>query len=113
MSCKEHITLTCFWLLPKGVPNFKRSEPVGSEGAFMQEFNRLYLFCKGGNDNLKQFDRERLFINMLEKLHPDDAILLCHVKDKKINYSFLTYALFKEAFPDWLPEKAKEENDVD
>jgi hypothetical protein len=97
------------WLLPKGVPNFKKAEPIGAENAFHMEFNRLYLFCKGGADSLKQYDRERLFINMLEKLHPEDALLLCNVKDKKINYPFLTYNMFYDSFPGWLPERTKEE----
>jgi len=99
------------WLLPKGVPPHKSANPLETEMGLHQELQRLYLFCKGGNDSLKQYDREKLFINVLEKLHPADAELLCAVKDKRINYPFLTYALFKEAFPDWLPDKEKEDGE--
>ena len=34
---------------------------------------------------------------------------MCNVKDKKINYPFLTYSFFYEAFPGWLPEPRDED----
>lgn len=97
------------WLLPKGIPPYKPAPTMDTDGILHKEFHKLYLFCKGGHDTLKQFKREKLFIDLLEILHPEDAILICNVKDKKINYPFLTYLIFKEAFPDWLPEPREED----
>jgi len=99
------------WLLPSGSPPFKKAEPVGSEDAFHQELSRLYLFFEGGAPHLKQFQREKLFIDMLEKLHPDDAQVLINMKDKKIAYPFLTKNLFNEAFPEWGLGEDKEEGE--
>ena len=97
------------WLLPPGKPPFKAMGNSDEFGANLyKEMDRLYLFFAFGgipaHHELKQFDRERLFISLLEKIHPEDARILLGAKDDhKIVYPFLTYALFKEAFPDWLP----------
>ena len=103
------------WLLPKGKPPFKALEYNDEFGANLyNETSRLYLFFAFGGEpahkELKQFDRERLFISLLEKIHPADArILLIAKEERKIGYPFLTYNLFREAFPDWLPENKSEE----
>jgi hypothetical protein len=95
------------WLLPKGEPPYKPASEIDTYGTFHQEFHKLYLFCDGANTNLTKAKREKLFIDLLSVLHPQDAKLLCAVKDKYIPYPFLTYALFRESFPNWLPEKGE------
>ena len=67
------------------------------------EARRLYLFIEGGHPTLKQTRREQLFIELLEILNPEDAKLLCNIKDKKMPYKGITYNLTKEVFPDILP----------
>ena len=42
-----------------------------------------YNFVKGGNDALRPMKREQLFMQLLEGLHPDEAEIICLVKDKK------------------------------
>lgn len=71
--------------LPDGDPPFKPAvEPIGMTPTnFMQEMRRLYIFTKA--QQLKPIRREALFIELLEGLHPDEAKVLCAVKDQKLN----------------------------
>jgi hypothetical protein len=99
------------WLLPKGQMIFAPTRDPDA-AKFYREFKKLYVFCKGGNDALDQTRRENLFIQMLEAIHPDDADLMIHVKDKYLPYPGLDYDLFCEAYPGILPVKAKVNADV-
>ena len=57
---------------------------------------------KGGNDTLRPVKREQLFMQLLEGLHPDEAEIICLVKDKNLKkkYKGLTKPIVEEAFPD-------------
>ena len=56
---------------------------------------------KGGNDRLSQSRREQLFIELLEALHPDEAELLCLVKDRSLGKKYkITHNTVKEAYTD-------------
>ena len=48
--------------------------------------------------------REKMFIDVLESLHPDEAELVLTMKEKKLmgKYSGITPLLVTEAFPDLL-----------
>lgn len=73
------------WLLPKTNPPYKAMDKsMDLQGRLLQENRRMYLFLRGGNDNLTDLRRETLFIQILESVDPDDAKLLCEMKNKKI-----------------------------
>ena len=57
---------------------------------------------KGGNDTLSTVRRETMFIQMLEGLHPDEADILCLVKDKALvrKYPKITQGVVEQAYPD-------------
>ena len=45
--------------------------------------------------------RETMFIQMLEGLHPDEAKIICLVKDKNLTEKYkITKDMVAEAFPD-------------
>ena len=45
--------------------------------------------------------RETMFIQMLEGLHPEEAKIICLVKDKNLTEKYkLTQDIVAEAFPD-------------
>jgi hypothetical protein len=95
------------WLLPKGVPPYKKNDLTDLESVFYAEARKLYLFVKGGNDSLQPLRREALFIEMLENLAPADAELLCSIKDKKLPFKGITPSIVREAFPGLLPDEQK------
>jgi hypothetical protein len=85
------------WLLPEGKPPFKPTDEIGTQGRLFSEWRRLYLFFPG--TPLNQTKREMIFIQILETLDPNDADLLCAVKDKKMPYKSVTKSLIEKAFP--------------
>ena len=97
------------WLLPETAPPYKAlNENQDQESALFSNITKLYLYVDGPTatqKNLKQSKRELLFIQLLESIDPNDAILLLSMKNKKLPFSGLTKKLVSEAFPilakDW------------
>lgn len=90
-------------VLPEGeVPYNKNEAPAGTEHTYLaHEWKVLYNFVKGGNDFLRPVKREQLFLQLLEGLHPDEADIVCMVKDKNLTEKYkLTRPVVEEAFPD-------------
>jgi hypothetical protein len=91
------------WLLPEGNPPYKPLEAHSDqESKLAYEVKKLYLFVAGVTDaqkNLKQSRREQLFIQLLESVDPDDALLLLSMKDKTLPFKTITKTLVAEAFP--------------
>lgn len=85
--------------LPEGDPPYKPCEYLDQEGRLYAEARKIYLFVQGGNPNLTKFKREMLFIQFIEGIDKDDAVLMCHVKDKKLPFKGINAAIVKEAFP--------------
>lgn len=97
------------WLLPKGVPPYKPCEFLDQEARLFQEIRKINLFVKGGeHPNMHPTKREQLFIQFIEGLCPDDAKLICSVKDKKIPYKGITASLVNAAYPGLVLEQKKE-----
>jgi len=90
-------------VLPSGEVPFKPNEsPLGTDhSSLRREFKHFYNFVKGGNDTLPSIRRETIFIQILEGLHPDEAEVLCLVKDKQLQSKYkITKDLVSEAYPD-------------
>ena len=66
-----------------------------------REYQNLYHYVQGGNNELTTTRREMMFINLLEGLHPREAQVLVLTKDKRLTdeYKF-TFDDIKEAYPD-------------
>ena len=92
------------WAIPKGdVPYAVNEAPVGTDHTILsQEAKKLYMFVKGGDNSIKQSQRELIFIQMLEGLSAEEAEFLITVVNQKVNnkYKGFTANLVKEAF-DW------------
>lgn len=90
-------------MLPEGEVPFERNEvPVGTDHTSLRkEWKNLYHFVKGGNDTLSKTRRESMFIQILEGLHPDEADILCLVKDKNLDTKYkISKTVVEKAFPD-------------
>lgn len=86
------------WALPEGVPPYKPSIYPDSQPNLYSSWRRMYLFFPNGGGNLSSLKRENLFIQFLEQLDPEDAKLICAIKDKKMPYS-IPKSHFEKAFP--------------
>tara|TARA_B000000441_G_C21669510_1_gene306431 strand:- start:63 stop:512 length:450 start_codon:yes stop_codon:yes gene_type:complete len=89
--------------IPEGnVPYTPNDAPTPeAQSKLASQYRTLYNYVKGGNDALRQVKRESLFIELLESLHPDEAELVCLVKDKELTKKYrVTHNVVKEAYPD-------------
>ena len=94
---------TAISVLPDGPVPYKENEvPVGTDHTSLRrEWKNLYHFLKGGNDSLSTMRRETMFIQMLEGLHPEEAKIICLVKDKDLESRYkITYEMVQQAYPD-------------
>ena len=95
---------TIVFNLPKGEPPYRKDEaPKGFEPSNLhKQSKRFKYFFKGGQgDNILAVRREKMFIDVLESLHPDEAELVLLMKEKKLmgKYNGITPNLISEAFP--------------
>ncbi len=66
-----------------------------------RECKNFYHFVKGGNDAMKNLRRESMFINLLQGLHPLEAVIIALVKDKKLESKYkISRSIVEEAYPD-------------
>lgn len=95
------------WVLPSGKPPYKPNELVDQQGRLYNEIRKLQYFVDlpGSPSNLHPIKRERMFIEFIEGLAPEDAELMCHVKDKKIPYKAINAKLINSAFPGLIKEE--------
>ena len=94
---------TVISMVPDGQVPYERNEvPVGTDHTSLRkEWKNLYHFVKGGNDTLSQTRRESMFFQMLEGLHPQEADILCLVKDKALATKYkISQSIVSQAFPD-------------
>ena len=90
-------------MLPEGVVPYNENEvPAGTDHTSLRrEFRHLYNFVQGGNSELTPLRRETMFIQILEGLHPEEAKVLCLVKDKNLTSKYkITKDIVSDAYPD-------------
>ena len=90
-------------MLPEGdVPYSPNEAPKGTDhNRLTSEYKNLYHFVKGGNDTLAPLRRESMFIQLLERLHAEEAEVICLTKDKNLTSKYkLTRDVVAEAYPD-------------
>ena len=90
------------WVFPDGeVPYTPNDAPAGTEHTLLlQESRKLWHFIKGADNRTKQVQKEKMFFQILEGLHKDEAQLLVNAKDKKLHqiYKGLSANVVREAF---------------
>lgn len=104
---------TIEFLLPEGKPPHDDPKRVGfSANSLYNQTKRFKYFVKGGpGENMNAPKREKMFIGILETIHPKEGELLVRMKDKKFiksnnsaYYSGVTKKLVQEAFPGLIRE---------
>lgn len=86
------------WLLPKGRPPFKANVPESPPSSLLRENRKFAYIIEGGIETTK-VKRERIFIGILESIHPADAELVLNMVAKKIPVKGLTRKIVQEAYP--------------
>jgi len=97
--------------LPKDIPApYNPTVAVDVHGRLYSEARRLYIFCENNGMNMEPKKVQQLWVQLLESVHPQDAILLEHAKDKNITKLFpnLTPTFIMETFPGLISEPIEE-----
>lgn len=97
-------------LIPSTNPPYAASEYPDSQGILYREVRKFkYFYENPQQGNIDKIRRESLFIQMLESVHKEDAVLLCKmIKQKPLKG--LTAETINQAFPGLLPTKSATEN---
>jgi hypothetical protein len=88
------------FLLPSGEPPYTPSQEGSIPSTLLKQNVQFKFFVKGGpGEKLLSVKREKIFINVLESIHPKDAELLVKMINKESLGKGLTKKLVQEAFP--------------
>ena len=92
--------------LPKGRPPYTPSSGASVPSTWHKRHLDLVYFVKGlGRDDMNQIKRESFFIQMLESIHPDDALHISLIASKECKVSGLNAEVIEEALPGLLKNK--------
>lgn len=91
--------------LPEGNPPYTPNRPESVPSTLRILHRQFGDFIEGSNRNgrLGQLRTETKFIQLLESIHAEDALLVLSMKDKKSPVKGLTKKLVMEAFPNMIP----------
>jgi hypothetical protein len=95
-------------LLPEGVPPYTPSQLHDDVGMLIGNSRKIPYFYPSAGSNLSDMKREQVFVELLETVNKNDALLLIDMKDKK-RIKGLTVSVINEAYPN-LISTTKEKN---
>lgn len=89
------------WNLPEGAPPYTPTIPQSVPSSLLKQHLKFKYFVKGFKESeaLNSLRRERMFIDILESVHPKDAEILIAMINKKSPSESLTKEIVQEAFP--------------
>lgn len=99
------IDSTIKWWLPKGEVPYTPSPDHAPPSNLLKQNTKFVYFVKGSQaaEKLPQFKRERIFLGILEAIHPEDAKLLVKMINKEAPKG-ITKNVVMEAFPGLIRE---------
>ena len=93
------------WYLPPGNPPYTPGQVADSTPNSLHfEVKKLDYYVDPSPHDLPLLRRESMFVQLLERLDPNDAKLILAVKDQKLSYKGLSYKLVKDTWDDLLPD---------
>ena len=86
--------------LPEGKPPYTEHEELREIGAnrIPAEWRKMQYFLPG--NNLPVIKREKLFIDILESVSPEEAELILKMKDKKLKLKNISKKTVQDALPE-------------
>ena len=91
------------WLLPKGEVPYTPCEEHSTPSSLLRKNKDFRYVVKGGAGmQMPSIKREKIFLGIVESIHPKDAELVCAMINKKLPVKGLTVKIAQEAFPELL-----------
>jgi hypothetical protein len=86
--------------VPTGAPPYEPNLPESTPSNLLRKNTDFAYIVKGGSgDAMPAFKREKLYIGILESIHPKDAEIVVKMVNKKLGIPKITEKVVKEAFP--------------
>jgi len=93
------------FLLPEGKPPYTPNRPESTPSTLLRKHREFGWYVKGGpGRDLPSFKREKMFIELLESIHPDDALIVLAMVSKKSPIKGLNKKLVQEVFPNLIQD---------
>ena len=91
---------TIKWDVPAGDPPYTASPAHMHPASLLREHKKFVYFVKGtrANKSIPKFKRERIFLEIIEGVHPSDAKHVIDMVNKR-PIKNLTRPIIEEAFP--------------
>ena len=85
--------------LPEGKPPYEPNLPESVPSSLLKKHRDFGFFVKGfsKSDGMPAYKREKMFIQLLESIHPKDAEIVLSMVAKKSPVKGITLKLVKEA----------------
>lgn len=89
------------WELPTGPVPYEPAPHNSHPSEWAQHNKKLAYFARGGRGKeMLKIKKEKMFLDILETVHPRDAELLVGMINKKMPIKGITKKLVQEAYPD-------------
>lgn len=86
--------------LPEGKVPYEPAPEESHPANLLTQNKKFRFFVKGGQgDSMPKVKREKIFLDMIETIHPKDAELLCAMINKNLKVKGITKKLVQEAYP--------------
>ena len=86
--------------LPEGAPPYTENQIHNAPSNLHKQARKMVYFVK--SHEMKGFKKERMFVELLEAVHPEDAKVVLQMKDKK-PFKGISSTLVKEVYPNLMP----------
>ena len=91
---------TVIFSIPNGPPPYEPSLPESIPSNLLRKNTDFTYIVKGGRgDKMPAFKREKIYIGLLESIHPKDAQVVINMVNRKRPAPGITENIVKEAFP--------------
>lgn len=88
------------FLIPDGEPPYTPNKPESVPTNLLRKNVDFKYIVKGGiREEMPSFKREKIYIGLLESIHPEDAKVVINMVNRKKPGNGITEKVVKEAFP--------------
>ena len=88
------------FLIPDGEPPYTPNKPESVPSNLLRKNVDFKYIVKGGiSEDMPSFKREKIYIGLLESIHPEDAKVVINMVNRKKPGNGITEKVVKEAFP--------------
>jgi len=88
------------FLIPDGEPPYTPNRPESVPTNLLRKNVDFKYIVKGGiSEDMPSFKREKIYIGLLESIHPEDAKVVINMVNRKKPGNGITEKVVKEAFP--------------